>query len=108
MIDPAFQGYYTIVKNTRSHLVTRFSKGAFLDFLFPETMAKRENDPNQPYSSYLQPLYDSFDKEAKAVAGVFSIFMLWERYFENLLPDSVEGLYIHPVSYTHLTLPTKA
>jgi hypothetical protein len=46
-----------------------------------------------PHSYIMQPVFETFDKDAKIVALIIGIIP-WQKYFQNLLPDGVNGFVI--------------
>lgn len=59
-----------------------------------------------PFSYVFFPIYDRFGPEKKAVSVLFTAIN-WASYFQNLMPDNVQGLTLvldngcdHPYTYT--------
>jgi hypothetical protein len=46
-----------------------------------------------PHSYIMQPVFESFEKDAKVVAMLIGIIP-WHTYFRNLLPDGVKGFVV--------------
>mmetsp|Transcript_117760 Transcript_117760/g.175888 ORF Transcript_117760/g.175888 Transcript_117760/m.175888 type:complete len:1128 (+) Transcript_117760:68-3451(+) len=44
-----------------------------------------------PQSYILEPVFDSFEDDARVVAFIIAIFP-WNNYFRNILPDSIRGV----------------
>ena len=64
---------------------------AELEPVFPHVNNFTE-DPREPFASYYQPIFDSFDESSRRIVANLQLFIRWGVYFSGKLPDGVEGI----------------
>ncbi|KAL7573558.1 hypothetical protein ACA910_008696 [Epithemia clementina (nom. ined.)] len=52
-------------------------------------------DPTEPFSSYMQPVFSSFEnKSSDTLVAVLEFILPWGSFFTNSMPEGVRGIYL--------------
>ena len=52
------------------------------------------NREDEPHSTYIQPIFDSFNETSRTIVAYISVFLRWGQYFSNKLPDNARGIHL--------------
>lgn len=63
--------------------------------VFPDEFNSRSKvHPQEPFTTYFSPLYDTFDRHGARMVGTMSGVLRWGLFFTDLLPAAINGIDI--------------